>query len=114
VIKKGDIVEVSFANSLALTECEYEEGEMKKETFGAAIRRIRLEKGLKAMVLAGKVGINPVYITQIEKHNKLPGLKVARNIIWELAPGKKERGILLKQYIDEKYPEIRAILEGEG
>ena len=43
---------------------------MKK--FGTILREARTICGLKGYELAKKVGVNPVYITQIEKHDKLP------------------------------------------
>jgi len=45
------------------------------------IRKRRQELGLKVYELANKVGVNPVYITQIEKHNKLPAQEVFIKII---------------------------------
>ena len=47
---------------------------------GATIRKLREGQGLKAYELANKVGVNPVYITQIEKHNKLPSFFVMKQI----------------------------------
>jgi len=43
---------------------------------GELIRSRRVERGLKVFELAEKVGVSPVYITQIEKHNKVAALAV--------------------------------------
>jgi len=44
------------------------------KNFGAALRERRKLSELKVYELAKKVGVNPVYITQIEKHGMLPSL----------------------------------------
>ena len=72
-----------------------------KMKFREMVRRRRKEKGLKVCELAQKVGVNPVYITQIEKHGKLPSWKVMKllsNVLGELT----------KPYVIEKYPELMA------
>ncbi|GEM_PF-5528900 len=53
---------------------------LNKMNFGAAIRKLRKEEGLKAYELAEKVGIERTYITKIEKHNKLPSFFVIHRI----------------------------------
>lgn len=49
---------------------------MGKDHIGVKIRQRRQELGLKVYELAEKVGVNPVYITQIERHGKLPSSEV--------------------------------------
>ncbi|OIO35619.1 MAG: hypothetical protein AUJ74_05195 [Candidatus Omnitrophica bacterium CG1_02_44_16] len=56
------------------------------KNFGEAVREKREELGLKVYELANKVGVNPVYITQIEKHNKLPSIEVLDKIVDVLDP----------------------------
>lgn len=65
---------------------------------GEIIRKKRKEMGLKVYELARKVGVHPVYITQIEKHSKLPSSAVIKNIQSVL---KIEIGELWRR---EKYP----------
>jgi len=69
------------------------------ESIGQKIRRRRVERGLKVYDLAKKVGVNPVYITQIEKHNKFPSPAIMKKITDLLAePG------LFRMYLKLKYP----------
>ena len=72
------------------------------DNLGMIIRKEREKAGLKVLELANKVGVNPVYITQIEKHNKIPSFVVYKNIerILNLSPA------LRVQFFREKYPEI--------
>ena len=51
---------------------------MKK--LGMLLREARKARGLKGYELAKKAGVNPVYITQIEKHDKLPSASVMKRI----------------------------------
>ena len=74
--------------------------------FGAALRVLRLARGLKVYELAKKVGISAVYITQIEKHNKLPSSAVMLKIHNEI-----NQVHLLKQYLKLKYPEMMDIIK---
>lgn len=67
--------------------------------FGDVIRQKREAVGMKVFELADKVGVNPVYITQIEKHGKLPSSEVMRKIGHLL--GSKD--YLENLYIAEKY-----------
>lgn len=57
-----------------------------QENFGAAIRKKREKQGLKVYELANRVDVNPVYITQIEKHNKLPSDGLMIKICGALSP----------------------------
>ncbi len=69
------------------------------ENMGQKIRRYRVGCGLKVYELAKKVGVNPVYITQIEKHNKFPSPAIMKKITDLLAePG------LFRMYLKLKYP----------
>ncbi len=70
------------------------------EDLGMAIRKRRLELGLKVYELANKVKVNPVYITQIEKHNSPPSIRIFRAIEKVLKLDEKLR----KTYIFLKYP----------
>ena len=53
---------------------------LDRMNFGAAIRRLREDQGLKVYELAEKIQVHPVYITQIEKHNKPPSIFVMKKI----------------------------------
>ncbi len=75
---------------------------MVMENVGALIRKRREELGLKVFELAEKVGVSPVYITQIEKHNKLPALNVFKKIEDVLG---EDSGIYLP-YLKTKYPDV--------
>ena len=77
--------------------------------FGAALRELRTKKGLKIVKLAEKVGVSPVYITQIEKHNKLPSPSVMLRIYNEI-----KQPWLLRRYLKLKYPELQEILSVIG
>lgn len=72
---------------------------MKNTEFGKAIRKRRLERGLKVFQLANNVHVDPVYITQIEKHGKLPSPAVMERISSELC----DRN-LLTTYLKIKFP----------
>ena len=67
---------------------------------GELIRARRKKLGLKVKDLAKEVGIHPVYMTQIEKHNKLPSPAVYNNIEKILGTN------LRKIYLKEKYPKL--------
>lgn len=69
---------------------------------GELVRQQRKEQKLKVYELAQKVGISPVYITQIERYNKLPSFVVYKNIENVL----KLPTTLRVQFFREKYPEI--------
>ncbi|MDE2222995.1 MAG: helix-turn-helix transcriptional regulator [Candidatus Omnitrophica bacterium] len=68
---------------------------------GQIIRKRRKYLKLQVKELGNKVGVDPVYITQIEVHNKMPSLEVYKKI---------EKALLLPpyyrtQYFREKHPE---------
>jgi len=69
---------------------------------GTKIRNRRKELGFKVYELAEKVGVNPVYITQIEKHNKLPSIEIFKKISKALDLPEQN----LPQYYSEKYPSL--------
>jgi len=50
-------------------------------TAGALIRKQRQKLGMKVLELAQRVKVSPVYITQIERHNKLPSHDVLMKIV---------------------------------
>jgi len=70
------------------------------QNLGAIIRQRREKLGLKVYELAKKVRINPVYITQIEKHGKLPSYKVINSLEQVLDVS------LWNLYMKEKHPEV--------
>ena len=72
---------------------------MKDIEFGKAIRKRRLECGLKVFQLANRIHVDPVYITQIEKHGKLPSPAVMEKISSEL----RDRNLFIT-YLKIKYP----------
>jgi transcriptional regulator with XRE-family HTH domain len=76
---------------------------MEDIDLGKAVRKRRIERGLKVYELARRVGINPVYITQIEKHGKLPSIPVMEAISDVLGDID-----LFNSYIYIKYPMIFA------
>ena len=73
------------------------------ENVGMIIRKRRKELGWKVYELAKKVGVNPVYITQIEKHNKLPSTDVFVRIKNEL---NLKHPQIFHIYLTSKYPEL--------
>jgi len=75
-------------------------------TLGAVIKEHRQWKGLKVKDLAKIVDVNPVYITQIERHNKLPSRKVMEKIAKAINYIE-----LLGLWVKEKHPEIQEINE---
>lgn len=72
---------------------------MKK--LGMLLREARKACGLKGYELAKKAGINPVYITQIEKHDKLPSPPVMKRIANVL-----DNQALFNTYVSIKFPEL--------
>ena len=66
------------------------------------IREEREKLGLKVYELAKMVGVDPVYVTRIEKHNRLPSIFVYLNIEKTL----KLPHSLRAQYYKEKNPEV--------
>lgn len=62
-----------------------------------------MERHLKVFELAHLVGVNPVYITQIEKHGKLPSSGVMEKISSALCDAGHN---LLSMYLKIKYPII--------
>lgn len=69
------------------------------KNFGLAIRMRRASLNLKAYELANDVGIDPVYITQIETYGKLPSLDIMKRIADVL----QDEG-LFRIYLKIKYP----------
>jgi len=77
----------------------YELANKDEKNFGAAIRIRRQSLGLKAYELAYDVDVSPVYITQIEKHGKLPSPDIMERICNALQDDK-----LFKIYLRMKHP----------
>lgn len=73
---------------------------------GLKIRSRRKELGFKVYELAQKVGVHPVYISQIEKHNKLPSPEVLAKIVLHLDDNPES---YFRVYEDLKYPEMKKI-----
>jgi len=71
------------------------------ENLGAAIRKRREELNFKVYELADTVGVDPVYITRIEKHGKLPSPIVMEKISKALSDED-----LFKTYLKLKYPTV--------
>lgn len=71
------------------------------ENLGAAIRKRREERNLKVYELADAVGVDPVYITRIEKHEKLPSPLIMEKIAKALSDED-----LFKSYLKLKYPMV--------
>jgi transcriptional regulator with XRE-family HTH domain len=73
------------------------------ENLGMTIRKTREELALKAYELAREVGINSAYITQIEKHGKLPSPIVMKRISEVLCDEQ-----LFGMYLKMRYPGVYA------
>jgi transcriptional regulator with XRE-family HTH domain len=71
------------------------------ENLGAAIRKRREELNFKVYELADAVGVDPVYITRIEKHGKLPSPIIMEKISKALSDED-----LFKTYLKLKYPMV--------
>lgn len=71
------------------------------EHLGVIIRKKRKKIALKIYELARKVGVHPVYITQIEKHGKLPSPIVMKKISNILHDNR-----LFYEYLKMKYPMV--------
>lgn len=81
---------------------------MKSKSIGQIIRDRRKEKGLKVYELAHKVKVNPVYITQIEKHNKLPSFGIIKRIEEFLDID------IATRYFEEKSPDVAEYLKEQA
>ncbi len=77
----------------------YELANKGEKNFGAAIRIRRQSLGLKAYELAHDVDVSPVYITQIEKHGKLPSPDIMERICNALQDDE-----LFRIYLRMKHP----------
>ena len=71
------------------------------EYFGLTIRKLRELHGWKVYELAKKVGIDPVYLTQIEKHNRSPSDGVIERITIAL-----DDPFLFKVFVKNRYPKV--------
>ncbi|OGQ28974.1 MAG: hypothetical protein A3D29_01700 [Deltaproteobacteria bacterium RIFCSPHIGHO2_02_FULL_42_44] len=71
------------------------------ENLGTTIRKSREELALKTYELARGVGISSAYITQIEKHGKLPSPIVMKRISEVLCDEQ-----LFDMYLKIKYPVV--------
>ncbi len=84
----------------------YELANRGGKNFGAAIRIRRESLSLKAYELANDIDVSPVYITQIEKHGKLPSPDIMERICNAL----HDEG-LFKIYLKMKHPGMYKKLE---
>jgi transcriptional regulator with XRE-family HTH domain len=71
------------------------------ENLGVAIRKKRERLGLKVYELADVAGVDPVYITRIEKQGKLPSPLIMEKISKALSDED-----LFKLYLKIKYPMV--------
>jgi transcriptional regulator with XRE-family HTH domain len=71
------------------------------ENLGTAIRKGREKLGFKVYELADAAGVDPVYITRIEKHGKLPSPIIMEKISKALSDEE-----LFKMYLKVKYPMV--------
>ena len=76
------------------------------KTTGMIIRGERKKLGMKVYELAQKVGVDPVYITQIEKHNKLPSI----NVFLDIEKYLKLPTSVRMDYFSEKHPDLFKVL----
>ena len=81
------------------------------ENLGALIRKRRETCGLKVFELAKKVGVSAVYITQIEKHNKIPPYDLFMKI--EAALGGIQAD-LYQHYLKIKFPQLLKDMKGRN
>ena len=72
------------------------------EDLGMVIRKRRLELKLKVYELARLVEVDPVYISQIEKHNKLPAPALFEKIRKVLKLDEQVKNL----YLHKKLPDI--------
>ena len=72
------------------------------EDLGALIRKRRIELNLKAYELAKLVEVDPVYISQIEIHNKLPAPALFERIRKVLKLDEQVKNL----YLHKKIPDI--------
>jgi transcriptional regulator with XRE-family HTH domain len=77
---------------------------MKK--LGEEIRALRQELKLTAKDLANKIGVDPTYITYIEKHGKIPSPAVMEKIRAVLGKKVIDYEMLETIYLKTKYPEV--------
>ena len=73
---------------------------------GEEIRIRRQELKLTAKDLANKIGVDPTYITYIEKHGKIPSPAVMEKIGAVLGKEVIDYEILETIYLKTKYPEV--------
>ena len=71
------------------------------EKLGEEIKAARQSLKLTAKDLANKIGVDPTYITYIEKHDKIPSLAVMKKIEDVLGDP-----MLSTIYLQAKYPEV--------
>ena len=72
------------------------------EDLGMVIKKRRLELNLKAYELARLVEVDPVYISQIEKHNKLPAPALFEKIRKVLKLDEQVKNL----YLHKKLPDM--------
>src|ERR1039457_6980502 len=72
------------------------------ESLGMVIRKRRLALGLKVYELAKLVEVDPVYISQIEIHNKLPAPALFEKIRKALKLDEQVKNL----YLHKKLPDI--------
>lgn len=96
----NEIAEIAKKNTKIIASI-HRLGNKGPEYFGAAIRKMRELRGWKVFELAEQVGIAPVYITQIERHNQLPATAVMEKIAKALHDEE-----LLKVFLKYKYPAV--------
>jgi transcriptional regulator with XRE-family HTH domain len=71
---------------------------------GLAIKDRRKKLGLKIYELANRAGVNPVYITQIEKGFRIPSPHVLQNILEKgLKASQEDINKLSKTYTKQRY-----------
>lgn len=85
------------------------------KNIGNEIRKKRMELKLKVYELANAIGVNPVYITQIEKHNKLPSINTFGMIVKFLKLNTDIYDDYFQQKIpalfDEKHKKARSVIQ---
>ncbi len=62
---------------------------------------------MKVFELANKVGVSAVYITQIEKHNKLPSGMIFKRIFKAL---EFKDTVIVCDYLEQKYPQFSGLV----
>ncbi len=88
------------------------ESSSTNETFGALVRLHRTTQGLTQQALARACQLSPVYISQIEKAERIPSVSACRALATAL--GCPPRLLVLRAFRATAPAELQALLRDEG